>query len=55
VRAGAYELFALLVLSVWWSMWIERSIPVQCVRPVTVRPTRIFEAASSQDRREAAA
>jgi asparagine synthase (glutamine-hydrolysing) len=55
VRASAYELFALLVLSVWWSMWIERSIPVRCVRPAAVRPTRVFALDGGSGVEEAAA
>ena len=32
-RDQAYELFALLVWSIWWRIWIERSMPVSCVTP----------------------
>jgi asparagine synthase (glutamine-hydrolysing) len=42
VSQAAYELFALLVLSIWWSMWIEQSIPVQSVQPAGAQPTRII-------------
>jgi hypothetical protein len=54
VRGSAYELFALLVLSVWWSMWIERSIPVACVRPASIRPTRVLHAEKGPARAAAA-
>jgi len=29
----AYQLFTLLVLAVWWRIWIDRSQPMQCIRP----------------------
>jgi asparagine synthase (glutamine-hydrolysing) len=54
VRASAYELFALLVLSIWWSMWMERSIPIACVRPACVRPTRVLDVQNVPARAEAA-
>jgi asparagine synthase (glutamine-hydrolysing) len=54
VRRSAYELFALLVLSVWWSMWMEQSISVQCVRPASVRPTRVLEVRQGREANKAA-
>jgi asparagine synthase (glutamine-hydrolysing) len=37
-RDHAYELFALLVWSIWWRIWIERSMPASCVRPRAAAP-----------------
>jgi asparagine synthase (glutamine-hydrolysing) len=35
----AYELFALLVLSLWWQMWIEQGLHVQRTRTGHAPPT----------------
>lgn len=37
----AYPLFALFTLAVWKALWIDRSRPVQLVRPANAAPTRI--------------
>ena len=39
-RDYAYSLFTLLVLGIWWRIWIERSLPAQCVRRPDAAPLR---------------
>ncbi len=43
-RDFAYQLFALLILGTWWRIWIQRSLPVQCVRRAHVAPIRFADA-----------
>jgi hypothetical protein len=47
-RDYAYPLFTLLVLGIWWRMWIERSLPAQCVRRPDAAPLR-YEAGERRD------